>query len=43
MQPYGGFADDILGNIGFTRPFDTPGLGIELKQELHQKILELMN
>ena len=43
MQFFGGFADDILVIIGFTRPFDTPGLGIELKQELYQKILELMN
>ena len=43
MQPFGGFAFDIPVIIGFTRPYDTPLLEIELKQELHQKILELMD
>ena len=43
FQPFGGFADDIPVINGYTRPHDTPGLGIERKRELHEKILELMD
>ena len=42
FHPFGGFADNIPVNQGRTRLHDTPGIGIELKQELHSKILELM-
>ena len=42
FQPFGGFADNIPVNQGRTPLHDTPGIGIELKPELHSKILELM-
>jgi len=42
FHPFGGFADNIPVNQGRTRLHDTPGIGIELKPELHSKILELM-
>ncbi len=31
FQPFGGFADEIPIEDGYTRPHDTPGLGVELK------------
>ena len=43
FQPFGGFADDIPVINGYTRLHNSPGIGIELKQELHQRILELMD
>ncbi len=42
FQPFGGFADSIPVIQGRTRLHDTPGIGIELKPELHSRILELM-
>jgi len=42
FQPFGGFADEIPIVQGRTKLHDTPGIGIELKPELHQRILKLM-
>jgi L-alanine-DL-glutamate epimerase-like enolase superfamily enzyme len=42
FQPFGGFADSIPIIQGRIRLHDTPGIGIELKPELHSRILELM-
>lgn len=38
FQPYGGFADDIAIIDGFTRPHDTPGIGIERRAKLFADI-----
>ncbi|MBS0241013.1 MAG: mandelate racemase [Proteobacteria bacterium] len=40
FQPYGGFADDIPIVDGFTRPHDTPGLGIERRGKLYAAMRE---
>jgi hypothetical protein len=34
FKPYGGFADTIRVEEGFTRPHDTPGIGMELRAEM---------
>jgi L-alanine-DL-glutamate epimerase-like enolase superfamily enzyme len=34
FKPYGGFADSILVVDGYTRPHDTPGIGMELRSEM---------
>ena len=31
FQPYGGFADDIVIEDGYTRLHDTPGIDMELR------------
>ena len=44
FKPYGGFADDIPVVDGYTRPHDTPGIGMELRAEMFadmRKRLEL--
>jgi L-alanine-DL-glutamate epimerase-like enolase superfamily enzyme len=38
FKPYGGFADTIPIVDGFTRPHDTPGIGMELKAEMFAAI-----
>lgn len=42
FQPFGGFADDIPVENGFTRPHDTPGIGIERKRALHALLRSLL-
>ena len=42
FQPFGGFANEIPIVQGRTKLHDTPGIGIELKPELHQRILKMM-
>ncbi|MGE0768623.1 MAG: enolase C-terminal domain-like protein [Hyphomicrobiaceae bacterium] len=34
FQPYGGFADDIAIVDGYTRPHDTPGIGMERRGKM---------
>lgn len=41
FQPFGGFADDIPIQDGYTRPHDSPGIGVELKAELYSEIRQL--
>jgi L-alanine-DL-glutamate epimerase-like enolase superfamily enzyme len=44
FKPYGGFADKIPVVDGYTRPHDTPGIGMELRSEMFadmRKRLEL--
>ena len=43
FKPFGVFADEMPVIKVYTRPHDTPGIGIERKSELHEKILELMD
>jgi L-alanine-DL-glutamate epimerase-like enolase superfamily enzyme len=40
FQPYGGFADGIGIVDGFTRPHDTPGIGMERRARMFQAIRE---
>jgi L-alanine-DL-glutamate epimerase-like enolase superfamily enzyme len=40
FQPYGGFADNIPIVDGFTRPHDTPGIGMELRAKMFAAIRE---
>ncbi len=40
FQPYGGFADDIAIVDGFTRPHDTPGIGMERRAKMFTAIRE---
>jgi len=40
FQPYGGFADDIPIADGFTRPHDTPGIGMERRAKMFAAIRE---
>ncbi len=40
FQPYGGFADDIAIVDGFTRPHDTPGIGMERRAKMFSAIRE---
>jgi D(-)-tartrate dehydratase len=42
FKPYGGFADSIPVVDGYTRPHDTPGLGMELKAEMFAQMRRLM-
>ncbi|MCH7887973.1 MAG: mandelate racemase/muconate lactonizing enzyme family protein [Proteobacteria bacterium] len=41
FQPFGGFADDIPIEGGYTRPHDTPGIGIELKAAMYKELKAL--
>ncbi len=41
FQPFGGFADNIPIEDGYTRPHDSPGIGVELKAELYSEIRPL--
>ena len=43
FKPYGGFADNIPVVDGYTRPHDTPGLGMELKTEMFAQMRRLMD
>ena len=38
FQPYGGFPDDIPIEDGYTRPHDTPGIGIELRGKMMEDL-----
>ncbi len=40
FQPYGGFADDIAIVDGYTRPHDTPGIGMERRAKMFAAIKE---
>lgn len=42
FKPYGGFADDIPVVDGYTKPHNTPGLGMELKREMFSEMRRLM-
>ena len=42
FKPYGGFADNIPVVDGYTKPHDTPGLGMELKREMFSEMRRLM-
>lgn len=41
FQPFGGFADDIPIEGGYTRPHDTPGIGVELKAAMYKELKAL--
>ena len=41
FQPYGGFADDIPVEDGYTGLHDTPGLGVELKATMYKELRTL--
>ncbi|MFQ5936123.1 MAG: mandelate racemase/muconate lactonizing enzyme family protein [Acidiferrobacterales bacterium] len=41
FQPFGGFADDIPVEGGYTRLPDTPGIGMELKAQLYRELKKL--
>ncbi len=41
FQPFGGFADEIPIEDGYTRPHDTPGLGVELKAAMYKELKAL--
>ena len=41
FQPFGGFADNYEIEEGFIRPQEEPGLGIEEKSDLYDKIKEI--
>jgi len=43
FQPFGGFADDYGIVDGFIRPQEQPGLGIEEKSDLFNKIQEIFD
>lgn len=43
FQPYGGFADDIAVVDGYTRPHDTPGIGMELKRDMFAQMRRLLD
>jgi L-alanine-DL-glutamate epimerase-like enolase superfamily enzyme len=43
FQPYGGFADDIPIVDGFTRPPDTPGIGMERRAKMFAAICERLD
>jgi L-alanine-DL-glutamate epimerase-like enolase superfamily enzyme len=40
FQPYGGFADNIPIVDGYTRPHETPGIGMELRSKMFAAIRE---
>lgn len=40
FQPYGGFADTIPIIDGYTRPHETPGIGMELRSKMFSAIRE---
>jgi L-alanine-DL-glutamate epimerase-like enolase superfamily enzyme len=42
FKPYGGFADGIPVVNGYTKPHDTPGIGMELKAEMFTQMRRLM-
>ena len=42
FKPYGGFADDIPVVDGYTKPHNTPGIGMELKREMFAEMRRLM-
>ncbi len=42
FKPYGGFADDIPVVDGYTKPHNTPGIGMELKREMFSEMRRLM-
>lgn len=41
FQPFGGFADLIPIEDGYTHPHDSPGVGVELKAELYTELKKL--
>ncbi len=41
FQPFGGFADGVPVEDGYTRPPDAPGLGIELKASVYSEFAAL--
>lgn len=41
FQPYGGFADDIAVEDGYTRPHDTPGIGVERRAKMYAELRRL--
>ena len=43
FQPYGGFADDIPIVEGYTRPHDTPGIGMERRSKMFSALLERLD
>ncbi len=43
FQPFGGFADNYKISEGFIRPQEEPGLGIEEKSDLYEKIKEIFD
>ena len=43
FKPYGGFADDIPVVDGYTKPHNTPGIGMELKREMFAEMRRLMD
>lgn len=42
FQPLGGYADDIPVEDGYTRLPDAPGVGIEVKADLHRELKRLL-
>lgn len=42
FRPFGGFADQAEVIEGYTRPHDTPGIGIELRSEMFQRMRGLL-
>jgi D(-)-tartrate dehydratase len=42
FKPYGGFADSIPVVDGYTKPHDTPGIGMELKAEMFAQMHRLL-
>ncbi len=42
FKPYGGFADDIAVVDGYTKPHNTPGIGMELKRGMFAEMRRLM-
>jgi D(-)-tartrate dehydratase len=42
FKPYGGFADSIPVVDGYTKPHDTPGIGMELKAEMFAQMRRLL-
>jgi hypothetical protein len=41
FQPFGGFADGLAVTNGTVRLPDVPGIGIELKSNLHRLFLDM--
>jgi len=42
FKPYGGFADSVPVVDGYTKPHDTPGIGMELKAEMFAQMRRLL-
>ena len=39
FQPFGGFGDDVVIENGMVRPPEIPGIGVEQKSVLYNKVL----